>query len=51
MKTMTVNPDAAAVHALWRKRMQEDVLLRMDDGTGFYLSLIDDFDREVAQLG
>ncbi len=49
MKTVTVTPDAAAVHALLDEARQEDVLIRLADGTEFYLSVVEDFDREVAR--
>ena len=49
MKTITVAPDASGMRALLEEARREDVLLRLDDGTEFFLSVVDDFDREVAR--
>jgi hypothetical protein len=49
VKTVTVTPDAPAVHALLEEARREDVLLRLNDGTEFYLSVVEDFDREIAR--
>jgi hypothetical protein len=48
VKTVTVTPNVSSV-ALLEEARREDLLLRLDDGTEFYLSVVDDFDREVAQ--
>jgi hypothetical protein len=49
VKTVTVTPDAPAVRALLEQARREDLLLRLDDGTEFFLSVVDDFDHEVAR--
>jgi hypothetical protein len=49
MKTITVPPDASGMRALLEEARREAVLLRLDDGTEFFLSVVDDFDREVAR--
>jgi hypothetical protein len=37
------------MRALLEEARREDLLLRLDDGTEFFLSVVDDFDREVAR--
>ena len=49
MKTISVPAQSAEVNALLAQARQEDVLVRTADGTQFMLTVIDDFDEEVAQ--
>ena len=49
MKTVTITPDAPAVQTLLEEARHQDLLLRLADGTEFFLSVVDDFDREVAR--
>ena len=49
MKTVAVTPDASGMRTLFDEARREDLLLRLDDGTEFFLSVVDDFDREVAR--
>jgi hypothetical protein len=49
MKTVTITGGSAEIRALLDQARDEDVLVRMDDGSEFLLSAIDDFDHEIAQ--
>ena len=49
MKTVTITGGSEEVRALLEQARDEDVIVRMDDGTEFMLSAIDDFDQEIAQ--
>lgn len=49
MKTVTITGGSAEVRALLEQARDEDLIVRMDDGTEFMLSAIDDFDHEIAQ--
>jgi hypothetical protein len=49
MKTVTITGGSAEIRALLAQARDEDVVVRMDDGSEFLLSAIDDFDHEIAQ--
>ncbi len=49
MKTVTITGGSAEIRALLDQARDEDVVVRMDDGSEFMLSAIDDFDHEIAQ--
>jgi hypothetical protein len=49
MKTVTITGGSAEIKALLDQARNEDVVVRMDDGSEFLLSAIDDFDHEIAQ--
>ncbi len=49
MKTVTVPPQAADVNALLEQARNEDILVRAADGTEFMVTVIDDFDEEIAR--
>jgi hypothetical protein len=49
MKTVKITGDSAEIRALLDQARDEDVIVRMDDGSEFLLSAIDDFDHEIAQ--
>lgn len=48
MKTVTITRGSAEMRALFDQARDEDVVVRMDDGSEFLLSAIDDFDHEIA---
>jgi hypothetical protein len=48
MKTVTVTGDSAEIRALLEQARDEDVIVRMEDGSEFMLSAVDDFDHEIA---
>ncbi len=49
MKTISIASQSAEVNALLAQARQEDVLVRTADGTQFMLTVIDDFDEELAR--
>ena len=49
MKTISIASQSAEVNALLVQARQEDVLVRTADGTQFMLTVIDDFDEELAR--
>lgn len=49
MKTVTITGGSAEIRALLDQARDEDVIVRMDDGSEFLLSAIDDFDHEIAR--
>jgi hypothetical protein len=49
MKTVTITEGSAEMRALLDQARDEDLIVRLDDGTEFLLSAIDDFDREISQ--
>lgn len=49
MKTVTIPQDSAEIRALLDQAREEDLIVRLDDGSEFLLSTIDDFDHEIAQ--
>ena len=49
MKTISIPSPSAEVNALLAQARQEDILVRTADGTQFMLTVIDDFDEEVAR--
>jgi hypothetical protein len=49
MKTITISKDSAEIGTLFEQARDEDVIVRLADGSEFILSAIDDFDVEVAQ--
>lgn len=48
MKTVTITGGSEEIRALLDQARDEDVVVRMDDGSEFLLSAIDDFDHEIA---
>jgi hypothetical protein len=49
MKTATITEGSAEMRALLDQARDEDLIVRLDDGTEFLLSAIDDFDRAISQ--
>ena len=49
MKTVTITGSSAEMRALLDQAREEDLIVRLDDGTEFLLSAIDDFDHEISQ--
>ncbi len=48
MKTVMIKVDSEEIRALLEQARDEDVIVRMDDGSEFMLSAVDDFDHEIA---
>ena len=48
MKTIRISRRSKAVSDLLKEARSEDVILKDADGTEFMLSLVDDFDYEIA---
>ena len=48
MKTVNISKQAKTINALLEKARKEDLIVQAADGTEYLLSLIDDFDREIA---
>ncbi len=48
MKTITVSPQATEVNALLEEARREDILVRAADGTEFMVTVVDEFDEEIA---
>jgi hypothetical protein len=49
MKTVTITADSSEIRALLEQARDEDVIVRLEDGSEFMLSAVDDFDHELAQ--
>lgn len=49
MKTVTITGGSAEIRALLDQARDEDVVVRLDGGSEFMLSAIDDFDHEIAR--
>jgi hypothetical protein len=49
MKTVTIEGSSEEIRALLDQARDEDVIVRMEDGSEFLLSAIDDFDHEIAR--
>jgi hypothetical protein len=48
MKTVAVSSQAAELNSLLEQARVEDILVQSDDGAEYLLSLVDEFDREIA---
>ena len=48
MKAISISSPSADVAALLSEAREEDVLVRTPDGTEFMVSVVDEFDREIA---
>lgn len=49
MKTITISENSTEIRTLFEQARDEDVIVRLADGSEFILCAIDDFDVEVAQ--
>jgi hypothetical protein len=49
MRSVTVPATAAELNALLEQARAEDLLVHAPDGAEFIVSLVDEFDREVAR--
>ena len=49
MKTVAVPPQAVEVIALLEQARDDELLVRTADGSEFLLTVIDEFDREIAR--
>lgn len=49
MKTIMISENSAEIRALLEQARDQDVVVQLADGTEFILSMIDDFDIEIAQ--
>ena len=49
MKTVTIKGGSEEIRALLEQARDEDVIVRMDDGSEFLLSAVDDFDHEIVR--
>lgn len=49
MKTVAIPPQAAEVNALLEQAREEDLLVRTADGSEFVLTVVDEFDHEIAR--
>jgi hypothetical protein len=49
MKTVTITGDSAEIRALLEQARDEDLIVRLSDGSEYLLSAVDDFDHEIAQ--
>lgn len=49
MKTITVSTDATEISALLEQARNEDLIVKLADGTEFVISIVDDFDIEIAR--
>ncbi len=48
MKTVTITEGSEEIRALLDQARDEDLIVRLDDGSEFMLSAMDDFDYEIA---
>lgn len=49
MKTVTITAGSSEIRALLDQARDEDLIVRLEDGSEFMLSAVDDFDHEIAQ--
>ena len=49
MKTVTIPEGLREIRALLDRARDEDVIVRLSDGSEFMLSAVDDFDHEIAR--
>ncbi len=49
MKRLTIPPQATEVNAFLDQARDEDILVRMADGTEFMVTVVDEFDEEVVR--
>jgi hypothetical protein len=49
VRTITISKNAAEISALLEQAREEDLIVKLADGTEFVISAIDDFDIEVAR--
>jgi hypothetical protein len=49
MKTVTITGGSEEIRALLDQARDEDLIVRLEDGSEFMLSAVDDFDHEIAQ--
>lgn len=49
MKTVTIPAQAAEIISLLDQAREEDVLVRTADGTEYLVTIVDEFDAEVAR--
>lgn len=49
MKTVAIPPQAAEVSALLEQARDEDILVQTADGSEFVVTVVDDFDQEIAR--
>ena len=48
MKTINLESPSNEIRNLLQEASHDDVLVRLDDGSEFMLTAVDDFDRELA---
>lgn len=49
MKTVSIPPQATEVNALLEQARKEDLVVRAADGTEFMVTVVDEFDEEIAR--
>ncbi len=49
MKTVTIPPQATEINVLLEQARREDILVRAADGAEFMLTVVEDFDQEIAR--
>ena len=49
MKTVTIEGASEEIRALLEQARDEDVIVRLSDGSEFMLSAVDDFDYEILR--
>ena len=49
MKTVSIPAQAKDVHAILDQARNEDILVRAADGTEFMVTVVDEFDDEIAR--
>ena len=49
MKTVTIEGGSEEIRALLEQAREEDVIVRLSDGSEFMLSAVDDFDHEIVR--
>ena len=49
MKTVAIPPQAAEINALLEQARNEDVLVQTADGTEYVVTVVDEFDQEIAR--
>ena len=49
MKTVSISQDSNEVNALLAQARDDDILVQTADGTEFVVSIVDDFDHDIAR--
>jgi heme oxygenase len=49
MKTIVISEQSSEIQALLQQAIEEDLIIKLTNGSEFILSAVDDFDLEIAK--